>query len=232
MIPQNNKIPYKIDTEEIKTKLSEEMAQLQLKAFSAQMNPHFVFNALAAVQYFITSGDKKASLFYLSIFSKLIRFYLKHLDKETVLLTKEKEMLNAYLTLQKLRYNNQFDYLLSPHTEIDNAEATIPSFILQNLFENIIEHAIYNQYKNYHIEITFQTLPKNVLVIVVFKYGESLKETLQYIPDYRKQLIKWQDQIRQLNTCKNYNIKKKITFNENCDGKGGTITLSLPNLSK
>lgn len=221
--PENN-------SEEIKTKLSEEMAQLQLKAFHAQMNPHFVFNALNAVQYFITTGDKKASLFYLSIFSKLIRFYLKHLDEETVQLSEEKEMLKAYLSLQKLRYNNQFDYILVPDS--DSMDATIPSFILQTLFENIIEHAIYNQYKNYHIEITFQTSPKNVLVTVVFKYGESPKETPQYIPDYRKQLIKWQDQIRQLNTCKNYNIKKKITFNENCDGKGGKITLNLPNLSE
>lgn len=221
--PENN-------PEEIKTKLSEEMAQLQLKAFHAQMNPHFVFNALNAVQYFITTGDKKASLFYLSIFSKLIRFYLKHLDEETVQLSEEKKMLNAYLSLQKLRYNNQFDYIIVPDSDTDATEAIIPSFILQTLFENIIEHAIYNQYRNYHIEIAFQTSSKNVLVTVVFKYGVSTKENPQYIPDYRKQLIKWQDQIRQLNTCNNYNIKKKITFNENCDGKGGKITLNLPNL--
>lgn len=219
------------NSEEITTKLSEEMAQLQLKAFSAQMNPHFVFNALNAVQYFITSGDKKASLFYLSIFSKLIRFYLKHLDKDTVKLTEEKEMLNAYLTLQKLRYNNQFDYTISP-SKNEDTEAVIPSFILQNMFENIIEHAIYNQYRNYAIEIAFTTSTNYVLVTVFFQYEESLEKKVDYIPDYRKQLIKWQDQIRQLNSCKNYSIKKKITFNKNCDGKGGTITLSLPNLSK
>ncbi len=216
--------------EEIVADLSEEMAQLQLKAFSAQMNPHFVFNALAAVQYYITSGDKKASLFYLSIFSKLIRFYLKHLNKETVTLVEEKEMLNAYLTLQKLRYNNQFDYRIIQDSEIESSEAIIPSFILQTFFENMVEHAIYNKYENYHIEITFQTKPKNVIVSVVFQYDEDLEEKEQYIPDYRKQLIKWQDQIRQLNTCKNYNIKKKITFNKNCNGKGGEITLNLPNL--
>lgn len=217
--------------DEIVANLSEEMAQLQLKAFSAQMNPHFVFNALAAVQYFITSGDKKASLFYLSIFSKLIRFYLKHLNKETVKLVQEKEMLNAYLTLQKLRYNNQFNYRIIQNSEIESSEAIIPSFILQTFFENMVEHAIYNKYKNYNIEIAFQAKPKNVLVSVVFQYDKDLGEKEQYTPDYRKQLIKWQDQIRLLNTCKNYNIKKKITFNKNCNGEGGEITLNLPNLS-
>lgn len=220
-----------IISEEIVATLSEEMAQLQLKAFSAQMNPHFVFNALAAVQYFITSGDKKASLFYLSIFSKLIRFYLKHLNKETVKLVEEKVMLNAYLTLQKLRYNNQFDYRIIQDSELESSKAIIPSFILQTFFENMVEHAIYNEYQNYHIEISFKTKPKSVLVSVVFQYDEDLEKKEKYTPDYRKQLIKWQDQIRQLNTCKNYNIKKKITFNKNCNGKGGEITLNLPNLS-
>ncbi len=230
MLLQNEDL--KNNPEEIVTKLSEEMAQLQLKAFSAQMNPHFVFNALNAVQFFITSGDKRASLFYLSIFSKLIRFYLKNLDKETVKLVEEKEMLNAYLTLQKLRYKNRFDYKIKQMEEAENKDAIIPSFILQNMFENIIEHAIYNQYKNYNVEVSFTTSLTNVLVTIVFQYEESIEKKVDYIPDYRKQLIKWQDQIRQLNSCKNYSIKKKITFNKNCDGKGGTITLSLPNLSK
>src|SRR5690606_1063793 len=100
-----------VDTSDvIAASLSEEIAQLQTKAFSAQMNPHFVFNALAAVQYFIVSGNKKASLFYLSVFSKLIRYYLKQVDTDSVLLTEESSMINAYLTLQKLRYKNQFDY--------------------------------------------------------------------------------------------------------------------------
>ncbi len=218
-------------SDEIVANLSEEMAQLQVKAFNTQMNPHFVFNALAAVQYFITSGDKKASLFYLSVFSKLIRYYLKQIDKDAVLLIEESNMINAYLTLQKLRYKNQFDYHIHSDQEKEK-NASIPPFILQNLFENIIEHAIYNQYKNYRMEVVFETSPKQVVAKINFSFEEGLGETINYIPDYRKKLIKWQEQIRQHNSCKNYSIKKKITFNKNCDGKGGKITLSLPNLSK
>ncbi|MEH6764892.1 MAG: histidine kinase [Aequorivita antarctica] len=229
MLPKNKDAENTSD--EIAANLSEEIAQLQLKAFSTQMNPHFVFNALAAVQYFITSGDKKASLFYLSVFSKLIRYYLKQIGKNSVLLIEEIGMINAYLTLQKLRYKNQFDYHIHPNLEIAK-NASIPPFILQNLFENIIEHAIHNQYKNYRMEVTFETSPKKVIALINFSYEEGSGKTINYIPDYRKQLIKWQEQIRQHNSCKNYSIKKKITFNKNYDGKGGKISLSLPNLSK
>ena len=81
---------------------SEEMVQLKLKAFRSQMNPHFIFNALNSIQYFITSENKKSAVIYLSVFSKLIRFYIKHIEKETVNLADELAMLNGYLRLQKL----------------------------------------------------------------------------------------------------------------------------------
>src|SRR5690606_30208807 len=118
-------------TNENPNSIIESITQLQLKAFSAQMNPHFVFNTLNAIQYFITSGNKRASLYYLSIFSKLIRFYLKHIDSETVLLREERDMLNSYLALQKLRYNNKFDYRILNSGTSEYPEARIPSFILQ-----------------------------------------------------------------------------------------------------
>src|SRR5690606_5617646 len=81
-----------------------EIVDIKRKVLRSQMNSHFIFNALSAIQYFITSGNKKLALNYLSVFSKLIRFYLKHIESEPVHLTDEIEMLKRYLTLQKLRY--------------------------------------------------------------------------------------------------------------------------------
>jgi LytS/YehU family sensor histidine kinase len=211
--------------------LAEEMAHLKLKAFRAQMNPHFVFNALNAIQYFITSENKKSAVIYLSVFSRLIRFYLKHIEEDTVQLSEEIEMLHRYLKLQKLRYNDQFEYTITQDQELSTIDAKIPSFILQTVFENIIEHAIYNQYKNYTIAIGFKITKKRVHLEVGFTYNTSGIEKVTYAPDYRVQLIKWQDQIRLLNDFKNYSIKKKVTFNNNLTSKGGDIVLSLPNLS-
>jgi len=227
----NVRTDKKIEEEKEKLlSIREEMVQIKLKAFRSQMNPHFIFNALNAIQYFITSGNKKSALIYLSIFSKLIRFYLKYIEKETVNLDEEITMLNGYLKLQKLRYNDQFEFKMQTDENSNTTAAIIPSFILQTLFENIIEHAIYNQYKNYAIDIVFKTTDKNVMVEISFTYESSSKEKVKYTPDYREQLMKWQDQIRLLNKSKSYKIQKKVTFNKNTGLNGGDIFLSLPNL--
>lgn len=227
---QNIRSDIKIKMEQEKLfNLREEMVQLKLKAFRSQMNPHFIFNALSGIQYFVTTSNKKQALTYLSVFSKLMRFYLQHFEKETVSLSDEIAMLNNYLILQKLRYEEQFDYSMNLKGNV-GSDATIPSFILQTLFENIIEHAVYNQYKNYAIEIHFKIKKQQVLVNINFKHDANKTGKIAYTPIYRDKLMKWQDQVRFLNRSKNYNIQKKITFNKSNGFTGGNILLSLPNL--
>lgn len=207
-----------------------EMVDLKLKAFQAHMNPHFVFNTLNAIQYFITTDDKITALHYISTFSKLIRYYLKNFEKETLSLQEEIAMLESYLKLQKLRYENRLDFSINVHSKTETDDVIIPSFILQTLFENIIEHAIYNQYENYRIQITIEPKNKAVHIEIGFQYEVSGLEKTKYIPDYRTQLMKWQDQIRLLNTFRNYKIEKKVSFSKNPTLNGGHIYLKLPNL--
>lgn len=222
----------RIKTEQEKhLKIQKEMVDLKLKAFRSQMNPHFIFNALSSIQYFITSGNKKLALNYLSVFSKLIRFYLKNIENDTVNLTDEITMLKGYLSLQKLRYTDQFSYELLVEEISKDKNASIPSFVLQTLFENIIEHAIFNQYKNYSVRAKFSVDEQNVSVKIVFNYDLEEKNSVKYIPQYREQIMKWQDQIRFLKKLKNYNIKKKVSFDKPNKSNGGTILVSLPNVN-
>lgn len=204
-------------------KIKEEMVELKLKTLNSQLNPHFVLNA---IQYFISSEKKKSALEYLSIFSKLIRFYLKHLEQDNVSLKDEIDMLHWYLKLQKLRYSNQFEYSISIEKGSEKTEAHIPSFIIQTLFENSIERAVSYQYKNQKLEITFKVLEETVILDILHRYQKN-NPKLTYMPDYRQDVIQWQDQIKLLNAVKNYDIKKEIT---NTDGSE-KITLTLPNLN-
>lgn len=212
-------------------KIKQEMIELKLKAFNSQMNPHFVFNALNAIQFFITSGNKKSALGYFSVFSKLIRFYLKHLDKETVGLKDEIAMLNAYLVLQKLRYNDQFEYEIETEDKKEGGEACIPSFILQTLFENIIEEITCNQYPNCVMKTVFSVESDAVLVDISYTYDSGMVTGRKYTPEYRERMIQWQDQINLLNTAKGYGIEKKIFMKESAGLKSESIVLRLPNLS-
>lgn len=93
-----------LEKQEKLLQIREEMLELKIFALNSQLNPHFLFNSLNAIQYFVTSEKKKLALEYLSTFSRLIRFYLKQLGKDTVSLYNEIDMLNWYLKLQKLRY--------------------------------------------------------------------------------------------------------------------------------
>ena len=210
--------------------LNEELIELKLHAFRSQMNPHFIFNALNAIQHFITLEDKRSALIYLSVFGKLIRFYLKYMAKESVPLKDEIEMLKDYFKLQRLRYSDQFNYEIYLEGNHSKINANIPSFILQTLFENIIEHAIYNQYKDYQVNVRFEVTKINVRIDIGFEYKADIKAKAKYTPDYRLNLMKWQDQIRLLNSLRNYKIEKNVTFHRKSNINGGNIVLILPNL--
>lgn len=209
-------------------KVKEEMFELKLKAINTQLNPHFVFNALNTIQYFITSGNKKQALKYLSTFSKLIRYNLNYIEKDKVTLKDEVAMLNCYLKLQKLRYNNKFDFTISP--EISKIkDAIIPPFIIQTLFENIIEQGAFNGHKNKKLNIKFNISKTKITLNISYSYDIETKNN-SYTPEYRKGIIAWQDQIKLLNQVSQYNIKKEISFLKNKNNQEGNIILQLPNL--
>ena len=218
-----------IEKQEKLLKIKEEMVELKLKALNSQLHPHFVFNVINAIQYFVTSEDKKSALNYLSIFGKLLRYNLKYLEVDTVPLNDEIEMLNWYLKLQKLRYDDNFTYEISIRENYKNLNAVIPGSILLTLLENLIEYAIYNQHKNEKLVITFRVSSELVDLKIQYVH-DVIVSAIGYSPNYRKQMMKWEDQIDLLNAAKNYAISKKITSSTQENQHLGEITVSLPNL--
>ncbi|MDC6366433.1 MULTISPECIES: histidine kinase [Flavobacteriaceae] len=210
-------------------KIKEEMLDLKLKTLNSQLNPHFVFNALNAIQHFITSGKKKEALDYLSVFSRLIRFYLKHLEKDIVILKDEVDMLYRYLKLQKLRYDDLFDYSILFDENSGNPEdAFIPSFVLQSLLEQIIQYHVTNQNIKRHFTIKFNVLDEIVIVQIESEHDDDLETN--NVLTFKKSIIEWLDQIELLNSVKNYGLEKNISFSEKIASNIKTISLRLPNL--
>jgi ligand-binding sensor domain-containing protein len=117
---------------------------LEQRSLNASMNRHFIFNSLNSIQYFINSSDKRSANKYLSSFAKLIR---KNLDSSTsnnfiVTLQEEIERIELYLTLEKMRFHNKFDYVVDIESGLDTEEIEIPSMILQPFVENSIIHGV------------------------------------------------------------------------------------------
>ncbi|TNE65208.1 MAG: hypothetical protein EP344_03150 [Bacteroidetes bacterium] len=119
------------------------VASLQLRALRAQMNPHFLFNALNAIQGLITSGRNDEAETYLARFAKLMRHTLEYSDLEEVTLEQEVEFLNRYLDLnRKLRFRDRLQYQVVLPRGTDTSELLIPTMIVQPFVENAIEHGL------------------------------------------------------------------------------------------
>nr|WP_299386005.1 histidine kinase [Allomuricauda sp.] len=207
--------------------MKEEMMELKIKALNSNLNPHFVFNTLNGIQYYVTSEDKKSALEYLSTFSKLIRFNLKNLGAETVILKEEIKMLEWYLKLQKLRYDDHFDYAINIENPVGKWDAVIPSNLIQILLENMIEEAMSSTFSKELLHILIVVLEDTVDVQISYNRNGPTMMTEQR-QEYLKRYSQLEDQIRLLNSNKGYQITKQERKEQDSDS--GTVTLTLPNL--
>ncbi len=123
------------------SKIDRKISELQLSALQAQMNPHFIFNALGAIQFFIQSHDTDKADEYLSDFAMLMRKILEASKSKYITIEQEIEILRLYIRLENIRYEQSFDYSISTDPELD-LDYTIPPMILQPLIENAINHGI------------------------------------------------------------------------------------------
>ncbi|WP_298791782.1 histidine kinase [uncultured Allomuricauda sp.] len=136
-------LTYKIQTEFTERLQFQSEAHInKTKALRAQINPHFIFNSLNSIQNLITKNDKKSALRYLSRFSSLTRNVLESSIETTILLKDEIKMLNAYLELESLRFENAFDYSIMVDESIETEITEFPSMIVQPFVENAILHGL------------------------------------------------------------------------------------------
>jgi LytS/YehU family sensor histidine kinase len=199
-------------------KARHEMAELKIKAIRAQMNPHFVFNALNAVQHFITINDKKNALRFLSAFGKLVRLYLKHLDDDTINLFQEIDIIDQYLKLQKLRYDGMFEYGIH-FKEQETEMIYVPALIVQLMIEEGVENLAKNKLAgklNIHIHVPDEKHVEITLDIAISGEGRAVAKLES---KYANEVTNWSDHIRLLKKIKKYAIHTEKETNK----KRGTI---------
>ncbi len=124
---------------------NKKIGELRLRALSSVMNPHFVFNVLSSIQFFIARNDRLNAINYLSMFSRLVRNILKHSANNRIRLSEEIELLHTYVDLEKMRFENKFDFTLTVPPDLETESITIPSLLIQPYVENAILHGLYNK---------------------------------------------------------------------------------------
>jgi ligand-binding sensor domain-containing protein len=137
-----NRVKQIKQREEDKVALSRQITESELKALRAQMNPHFMFNAINSIQNFVLKNDSGSAQKYLTKFARLIRSVLENSRHEYVTLKKETEALRLYMELEALRASFCFDYELILPENIDADRVYIPPMVIQPYIENAILHGI------------------------------------------------------------------------------------------
>ena len=139
---------------------------LEQKLLRSQINPHFIFNALTAVQRFILEKSTLLASDYLGSFSRLIRFILVSSTADAISIKDEIEFLENYLSLQSARFDNKFKYSIIADDEIQSNSFFIPPMLIQPIVENAVEHGVNQLEKDGLIKIDFVLEKQHVKIIV------------------------------------------------------------------
>lgn len=152
--------------ERIRTAFQLQLSNAEQKALRAQMNPHFIFNALNTVQLFIIENDKKQAYEYLEKFGVLIRKTLEFSRERSIRLQEEIDMLQLYLELESKRFDGKFDFRIQVAETLDVSMLRIPPILIQPYVENAIRHGIMHKVGKGNILVKMNQNGKQLNILV------------------------------------------------------------------
>lgn len=126
----------------LKSDYERRLADVEMSALRAQMNPHFIFNSLNSVDYFIINNEPEVASDYLNRFSRLIRLILQNSKSTIVPLKDDLEALKLYLEMESVRFDNLFDYEVKIEKGLDLEQIFVPPMLMQPYVENAIWHGL------------------------------------------------------------------------------------------
>lgn len=222
---------WKIAQTKKKEVTKRKFTEIQLKSIRSQMNPHFLFNALSAIQNLVNKGDNERANHYLTEFSQLMRLTLDKSEKGLVSLFDEIESVKKYLELEKLRFH--FDYDLKIDSIINAQNIEIPAMLIQPFVENAIVHGLVEKKGNKNLSIEFQIKDDKLLCVITdngigIEKSEAKKESEFSRDSYGLKLAK--DRIALINESYKTDARVKITDRSNLDKKetGTQVKVYLP----
>jgi sensor histidine kinase YesM len=149
---------------------------LDQKVLLSQMNPHFLFNALTAVQSLVLDNERDKANLYLSELGSLVRNILEDSREENISLRKELDTLEKYIDLQKLRFDFPIEFRFDIEENIDLDELNIPPMLTQPFIENALVHANLQQVEKPEILIKIELLDPNFVAFSIQDNGVGIEE--------------------------------------------------------
>jgi len=204
-----------------KSIIKKRVEEVKMEALLAQMNPHFIFNAMNSIQKYIIDSDIDNALLYLGGFSKLIRKNLEYCTRPYILLIEEVEYLNSYIFVENKRFDNRVSVELNVDKSIDVYSIEIPSMIVQPFIENVFVHAFPPSIKDPKLTIDFTMKTPENLICSIKDNGVGISKEPKKMHK-SKGLLLVKERLKLLG----YNLEKTLVISSG-KNEGTTVVISL-----
>ena len=218
------------DKRVIELKQNYKVKSLEQRALQSMMNPHFIFNVLNSIQFYLTSNDSINAQINLGRFAKLIRMNLEINKEKFISISNEVEYLELYLSLEKLRFDEKFKYKIHVDPNINDKLVHIPSMILQPFVENAIWHGIAPQAGVGELVVEFLK-NDDTLTVIIFDNGIGINTSMVNKSTHKSLGIKITNErlsIMQKIYNEEFSMKIIRVENTNPELSGTKVTLKIP----
>jgi two-component sensor histidine kinase len=225
-------IRFQLNRKVLKAKKQMELTvtlmETELRVNRALMNPHFIFNSLNAVHNLILSNENDKANHYLLKFSKLIRKLLESNASESISLETEIDILNRYLEVESLRFDEALNYVINVSSALNPSTIRIPIMMLQPFVENAVWHGLMPKTGEKNIAISFTLHLEEYILCVIEDNGLGRRKNVKLSSD-KKPLatIFVQNRLDLIN--KIHDLKCSIHIEDKIDPSGTIVKLILPN---
>jgi len=169
-----------VEKEQMRTSFEKKLAEVKMNALTAQMNPHFIFNSLNSIDYFIIKNESVLASEYLNRFSRLIRLILNNSRSNYISLKDDLDALKLYIEIESLRFDNKFEYEVKASKNLDPELIQIPPMLFQPYVENAIWHGLMQKDGPGKIEVRVELDEKEELIIgTITDNGIGRKKALE-----------------------------------------------------
>jgi len=218
-----------------KTRINNLISESQLSALQAQMNPHFIFNAISSIQNFVLKNDANAAFEYLAKFGKLIRMVLNNSRASTLYLYEEIETLQTYVELEQMRFKNGFEFCINVDETIDAYSVQLPAMLIQPYIENAIWHGLMNIDKNKKGVLSLQISRYNTMLKIIVedngigrKHSENYKKETIHLPVGMKLTEQRLETLHKLNEYEGLQLTITDLYDADGNAAGTNVTIILP----
>jgi tetratricopeptide (TPR) repeat protein len=215
-----------------KNSIRHQILEAEMKVLRSQMNPHFTFNVLNSIQYYIGGNDMKSAERYLNKFAVLIRMILDQSRNAYITLGEEVSTLKLYLELEQMLFENKFQYSLNIDQKINSDKILIPGMLIQPIVENAIKHGLESKKGLAFIDIRFESIG-SVLRCTVSDNGIGRTQSeLNKGDSLHKSMAS--DIIRERMQALSYIFKIQLTyntedlFNSTGESEGTRVIIDMP----